>query len=69
MDRLAIDSTSGNIYYTSVSAGALVTGFIGVSVVTPKGDNKDLVSGGYTLRDIVVDPEERYAFCVFVLLT
>ena len=67
MDRLAIDSTSGNLYYTCV--GTRFFGFDGVSVITPKGDSRDLVKRGYTLRDIVVDPEEGYGFCALMTVT
>ena len=54
-DRLVVDSTSGNLYYTRASA---IGGSVGVSVISPRGDNKVLVDGGYIPRDIVLDPRE-----------
>ena len=59
-DRFAIDSTSGNLYYTSASQSQDGSGFKGVSVISPKGDNRDLVSDVDVPRDIVVDPQDGY---------
>ena len=57
-DRFAIDTTSGNLYYTSVSLSPDGSGFKGVSVISPKGDNKDLLTDVDVPRDIVVDPRD-----------
>ena len=57
VDRLAIDSTSGNLYYTRAST-ATSGGSVGVSVISPEGQNKVLIDEGYIPRDIVLDPSE-----------
>ena len=57
-DRFAVDSTSGNLYFTAVNTSG--DGFVGVSVISPRGDHVDIVEGGHKPRDIVVDPEYGY---------
>ncbi|XP_053381660.1 low-density lipoprotein receptor-related protein 4-like [Mercenaria mercenaria] len=59
-DRLVIDFTSGNIYYTAnrVSLG----GFIGIGVISPDGLHKRLITYGNKPRDIVLDSEDGFLF-------
>ena len=55
-DRFAVDGSSGNVYFTSVNLTS--SGFVGVGVISPRGDVLNLVTGGDRPRDIVLDVEE-----------
>ncbi|XP_052771270.1 low-density lipoprotein receptor-related protein 4-like [Mya arenaria] len=59
-DRMAIDYSTGNIFYTSVRTDDL--GFSGIAVVTPDGVHKKIVKYGQNPRAIALDPEQGLMF-------
>jgi hypothetical protein len=52
---LAIDYTSGNIYFTAVNT--TIFGFLGIGVISQDGLLKRIIIGGFKPKAIVVDPE------------
>ncbi|WAR22301.1 LRP4-like protein [Mya arenaria] len=59
-DRMAIDYSTGNIFYTAVRTDDL--GFSGIAVVTPDGVHKKIVEYGQKPRAIALDPEQGIMF-------
>ena len=55
-ERLAIDQTSGNIYFTAVVLGGKGDDSF-ISVLSPRGEHLPLVSGLDMPRGIVLHPE------------
>ncbi|XP_052233167.1 low-density lipoprotein receptor-related protein 4-like [Dreissena polymorpha] len=61
-DRLALDYSTGNIYYTAVASSQLQTGFTGIGVVSPNGFHRKLILEGVHPRAIEIDPSKGYLF-------
>ena len=59
-DRLALDYSTGNIYYTAVSTSQLPTSFTGIGVVSPNGQHRKLISGGVQPRAVEIDPSKGW---------
>ncbi|WAR22312.1 LRP6-like protein [Mya arenaria] len=59
-ERMAIDYSTGNIFYTSVNTTVL--GFSGIAVVTPDGVHKKIVEYGQSPRAIALEPEQGFMF-------
>ena len=55
-DRFTVDGSSGNVFFTSVNLTA--AGFVGVGIISPRGDVLNLVTGDNRPRDIVLDVKE-----------
>ena len=50
---IAVDLTSGNLYFTSAKSA---DGSFGISVISPEGDTKILIDESRLPQDIVLDP-------------
>ncbi|KAH3774761.1 hypothetical protein DPMN_176154, partial [Dreissena polymorpha] len=61
-DRLALDYSTGNIYYTAVKTSQLPASFTGIGVVSPNGHHRKLISGGVYPRAVEIDPSKGYLF-------
>ncbi|KAH3769660.1 hypothetical protein DPMN_170934 [Dreissena polymorpha] len=61
-DRLALDYSTGNIYYTAVTSSQLPTGFTGIGVVSPNGFHRKLILEGVHPRAIEIDPSKGFLF-------
>ncbi|XP_052233119.1 low-density lipoprotein receptor-related protein 2-like [Dreissena polymorpha] len=61
-ERLVLDYSTGNIYYTAVGSSMLPSGFTGIGVVTPNGIHRRLISEGVEPRAIAIDPVMGFLF-------
>ncbi|XP_052233244.1 low-density lipoprotein receptor-related protein 6-like [Dreissena polymorpha] len=59
-DRLALDYSTGNIYYTAVKTSQLPASFTGIGVVSPNGHHRKLISGGVYPRAVEIDPSKGW---------
>ncbi|KAH3774740.1 hypothetical protein DPMN_176131 [Dreissena polymorpha] len=61
-DRLAIDYSTGNIYYTAVNTSQLPASFTGIGIVSPNGHHRKLISEGVNPRAVEIDPSKGFLF-------
>ncbi|XP_052233221.1 low-density lipoprotein receptor-related protein 6-like [Dreissena polymorpha] len=61
-DRLAIDDSTGNIYYTAVNTSQLPASFTGIGIVSPNGHHRKLISEGVSPRAVEIDPSKGFLF-------
>ncbi|XP_052231757.1 low-density lipoprotein receptor-related protein 4-like [Dreissena polymorpha] len=61
-ERLVLDYSTGNIYYTAVGSSLLPSGFTGIGVVSPNGIHRRLISEGVEPRAIAIDPVMGFLF-------
>ncbi|KAH3773328.1 low-density lipoprotein receptor-related protein 5-like [Dreissena polymorpha] len=61
-NRLDLDYSTGNIYYTAVGSSVLPTGFTGIGVVAPNGFHRKLISDGVKPMAIAIDPVQGFLF-------